>query len=478
MGFIEQAKSGVVWTFLQQFSVQIINFGVQIVLARLLMPSDFGLVAMIAIFIAVGQMLSDSGMTSSLIRNKKNTEDDYGTVFMTNLFVSIGIYIVIFICAPFVGSFYNQDILTSLLRVYALVYIFSSFSAIQVAKFSKELNFRVQFTYQLPSVVVGAAVGVLMAYYDYGVWSLVGLNIAQSFSFSLFLLFFYKWRPKWVVKPALFKHHFQFGYKLTLSGLIDTIYLNLYKVVIGKYFSVNSVGYFSQADNLRLFPITQLSNILSKVTYPLFASIGDDDQKLKRAYMSSVRLVLSISSVLMLILVLIATPLFSMVFGEKWLPSVPYFQILCFASIFLPFSKYNLTILKVKGRSDLFLQVEVIKKVIGVSTLLICLPFGIEAIVWGLCLTNILFAYINGYYSGKLIDYPVIDQVRHTLGIVALAFVPFLFTYLLNEYISEILTNRLLFILINGVVYLILYLPLVFLFNKELVKDLVLILKK
>src|SRR5690606_7775834 len=147
----------------------------------------------------------------------------------------------------------------------------------------------------------------------------------------------------------LFKRHFAFGYKLTLSGLLDTIYLNLYKVVIGKNFPVSSVGYFSQADNLRLFPITQLSNILSKVTYPLFASISDDDEKLKRAYMSSVRLVLSISSVLMLILALVATPLFTIVFGDKWLPSVPYFQILCIASIFLPFSRYNLTILKVKG---------------------------------------------------------------------------------------------------------------------------------
>jgi len=477
MSFITEAKRGVAWTFLQQFSVQIINFVVQIILARLLLPEDFGLVAMIAIFISVGQMLSDSGMTSSLIRSKQNTEEDYGTVFITNLFVSVCIYFVVFFCAPFVSAFYKQDILTPLLRVYALVYVLSSFSAIQIAKFSKELNFKIQFIYQLPSVIVGAVVGVLMAYNDYGVWSLVGLNIAQAFSFSILLFVFYSWRPKLVFKPTLFKNHFHFGYKLTLSGLLDTIYLNLYKVLIGKYFSVSSVGFFSQADSLRLFPINQLSNVLSKVTYPLFSSIGDDNARLKRAYISSVRLVLSISSVLMLILVLVASPLFSVVFGDKWLPSVPYFQILCLASVFLPFSRYNLTILKVKGRSDLFLRVEVIKKVIGVSTLFLCLPFGIEALVWGLCVTNIMFAYINGFFSGKLIGYAVWEQVRDTLSVILLAVIPFVAVYLLNGYLVDILAGKLLVIVIDIILYLVLYLPLVYLLNKRLVEDLALILK-
>src|SRR5690606_34249641 len=156
-------------------------------------------------------------------------------------------------------------------------------------------------------------------------------------------------------------------------------------------------------------------------------SISDDDEKLKRAYISSVRLVLSVSSVLMLILVLIAEPLFLIVFGDKWLPSVPYFQILCVASIFLPFSRYNLTILKVMGRSDLFLRVDVIKKIIGVASLFACLPFGIEVIVWGLCITNVLFAYINGYFSGKMINYSVFEQLKHTFGIVILSVVPFTF---------------------------------------------------
>uniref|UniRef100_UPI00258D8089 lipopolysaccharide biosynthesis protein n=1 Tax=uncultured Chryseobacterium sp. TaxID=259322 RepID=UPI00258D8089 len=324
MSLIKQAKQGVFWTFIQQFSIQFINFGVQIILARLLQPSDFGLIAMIAVFVALGQSLSDSGMTSSLIRNDKNTENDYGTVFLTNLGVSLILYGIAYILAPFVADFYKQDILTDLLRAYALVFIISSFNVVQLAKFTKELNFKSQFTYQLPSVMIGALTGILMAYYGLGVWSLVGLNIAQAISFSLFLWFFYQWKPKLIFDKSIFKYHFDFGYKLTLSGVLNTVYLNLYRIIIGKKFSTTSVGYFTQADSLRLFPVNQLSSVLNKVTFPLFASIKNEPDKLRRAYISSTRLVLSLSSVLMIILILIAKPLFLIVFGEKWLPSVPY----------------------------------------------------------------------------------------------------------------------------------------------------------
>jgi len=478
MGFIKSVKSGIVWTFLQQFSVQSINFGVQMILARLLLPSDFGLIAMINIFIAVGQTLSDSGMTSSLIRNKENSEKDYGTVFITNFFVSLLLYLIIFFTAPFIAQFYDQKILTSILRVYALVYVISSFSVVQIARFTKELKFKDQFKYQLPSVICGACAGIIMAFLDYGVWSLVGLNIVQALTFSLFLLIFYSWKPKLVFEKDTFKYHFNFGYKLTLSGLLDTIYLNLYKVIIGKKFSITSVGYFSQADSLRLFPINQLSSVLNKVTFPLFASIGNDDEKLKRAYRSSVRLVLSVSAALMLILILVAKPLILLVFGAKWLPSVPYFQILCVASIFLPFSRYNLTILKVKGRSDLFLRVEVIKKVIGFITLFLCIPFGIYAIVWGLCITNVSFAYINGYFSGRLINHSLLSQILETLKIILGAILAFIVTYLLGDYFNIASFGSFLSIVTTTFIFLCLYAPIVFVFNKELIKDLSLILKR
>ncbi|MDR2270647.1 MAG: lipopolysaccharide biosynthesis protein [Sphingobacterium sp.] len=477
MGFVSQAKKGVVWTFLQQFSIQLINFVVQIVLARILVPSDFGLIAMITIFIAIGQSLSDSGMTSSLIRNNENTEGDYGTVFITNLGVSIIVYCIVYLIAPLVALFYKQEILTQLLRVFGLVFIFSSFYVVQLAKFTKELNFKSQFTYQVPSVVIGAITGIVMAKQGYGVWSLVGLNLAQASSFGLILWIFYKWKPKWNFDKKVFRNHFDYGYKLTLSGLLNTIYLNLYRILIGKKFSPASVGFFTQADSLRLFPVNQLSAVLNKVTFPLFASIQNDDVKLREAYKSALRLVLSLTSAMMLILVLIAEPLFRMVYGDKWLPSVPYFQILCIASIFLPIGTYNLNILKVKGRSDLFLKVEIIKKIIGVVSLIICIPFGITAIVWSLCLTNIFFAYLNGYFSGKFIDYSVIEQLKNSLSIILISTIPYIIIQLIIHY-NYIALQDSISIILQGGMYVLIYLPLVFLFNKPLMRDIKLVLKR
>lgn len=479
MGFIKAAKSGVVWTFLQQFSVQAINFVVQVVLARPLMPSDFGLIAMIAVFIAIGQSLSDSGMSTSLIRNKANSENDYGTVFITNIAVSLLIYFIVYICAPLVAQFYEQPILTDLLRLYAVVFVISAFSAVQLAKFSKELKFKIQFTYQLPSVVIGAFVGVLLAYQGYGVWSLVWLNIVQNLSFALMLWLFHNWRPQFLFDRSIFFYHFNFGYKLTASSLLHTVYLNLYKIIIGKQFSASNVGYFTQADSLRLFPVSQLSTVLNKVTFPLFASISEDSAKLRQAYISAMRLVLSLSAAMMLVLILVAEPLFLLVFGEKWLPSVPYFQILCIASIFLPIGTYNLNILKVKGRSDLFLRVEVIKKIIGVIALIAAVPLGIEVIVWSLCGTNILFAYLNGYFSGKFIDYNILDQLKGSLHVIGLTIVPALICYgAQSAYPAWVELNEISKIILTTLLYSVLYIPIVWIFNKKLLADIKRILKR
>lgn len=469
MDILKQTKKGLKWSFLQQISVQIINFFVQILLARLLLPSDFGLIAMITIFIAIGQTLSDSGMASSLIRKEENTELDYGTVFITNLVISIVIYFFVFLLAPYVAGFYEQEVLSNILRVYSLVFVINSFISIQLTKFTKEMNFKIQFYYQLPSVVIGAGVGVFLAFNNYGVWSLVWLNIAQSICFATLMWFFHSWRPKFVFEKVLFKYHFDFGYKLTISGLINTIYLNLYKILIGKNFSTMSVGFFTQADNLRLFPINQLSSILNKVTFPLFAKLQNDNAKLLIVYKSLLRMVLALSSVMMLALILIADPLFEVLFGSKWSGAVPYFKILCIASVFLPLGLYNLNILKVKGRSDLFLKIELVKKFIGIVTLFACLPFGINAIVWGLCITNICFAYLNGYYSGKFLNYSLFSQVRDSFYIVLIAIIPFIIAVFLNNYYK--VDNSFLRMAADICVFLGIYMLLVFLFNKSLIND-------
>src|SRR5690606_20811606 len=335
MNIKEKAIRGVIWTSTQQSSVQIINFGVQIILARRLMPEDFGLIAMLTVFIGIGQILMDGGMTSSLIRSKRPDQLDYSTVFITNVIVSLGVYLIVFFVAPFISLYYNQESLTNILRVYAVTFVINSFVAVHVAKLTKEMNFKTQMKLQVPSTVIGAVVGISLAYAGYGVWSLVWLNLAQVIAFAVQNWIFIKWRPWLTFNIRRFKYHFNFSYKMTLSGLLDTVYNDAYRIVIGKFFSPASVGFYNQAETMRLFPVRQLGRVLGTVTYSMFSNIKDDKQ-LKNAYKQTMKMVFFMVVPTMMILIVVGEEFFLFLFGEKWLPAVPYFQLLSFASITTP----------------------------------------------------------------------------------------------------------------------------------------------
>src|SRR5690554_2569777 len=291
------------------------------------MPEDFGLIAMITVFISIGQTLMDSGMTSSIIRMKRPDQLDYSMLFVTNFIISIGIYLLVFLSAPFVAQFYEQSLLKNVLRVFSLTFVIRSFVAVHVAKLTKEMNFKTQMKLQVPSTIVGAIVGITMAYMGFGVWSLVFLNLTQTIVFTIQNWIFIPWRPSLVFDKERFKYHFNFGYKLTLSGLLHTIYSNIYPIVIGKAFTPTQVGFYNQANMMRSMPVHQLGSVFGKVTYPLFSSV-ESDRQLKSAYKQTMKLQFFIVIPVMLILILVAQELFLILFGEKWLPAVPYFQVL------------------------------------------------------------------------------------------------------------------------------------------------------
>lgn len=428
MSLKKQAIAGIKWTFVQQFSVQIINFAVQIILARLLMPEMFGLVAMVVVFMSIGQALMDGGMTSSIIRTKNPDQLDYSTVFITNIIMSLGIYGVIFIAAPYIALFYKQEILTNIIRVLSLTFVIRALVAVHMAKLTKEMNFQLQMKLQIPSTILAGIVGITMAYQGYGVWSLVWLNMIQAISFTVQTLVFMKWRPSLIFNFERFKYHFNFGYKLTLASLIDVIFNDAYRIVIGKFYSPAAVGFFHQAETLRLFPVQQISTVVGKVTYPLFAKMNDDEA-LKFAYKITMKLVLVLIVPLMLGLILIAEEGFRFLFGEKWLSAVPYFQILALASIVRPLSVYNLNILKVKGRSDIFLRIEILKKVIGVVLLIVGLNFQVIGLVISLTVFSYISFIINMYFSGSLISYSIKEQLKDTLLLYMLGGFVFLLLY-------------------------------------------------
>lgn len=453
------------WTFAQQFSVQIINFVVQIILARLLLPEMFGLIAMLAVFISIGQTLMDSGMTSSLIRTKNPDQLDYSTVFITNMGISIFIYLIIFISSPYIAQFYNQEVLSAILKVYALTFVIRSFVAVHIAKLTKEMDFKTQMKLQIPSTIIGAAVGIIMAYNGFGVWSLVWLNLVQTSLFTIQTWIFIKWRPSLVFNKRRLKYHFNFGYKLTLASLLDTIYQNIYTVVIGKAFSPALVGYFNQAETMRKFPVSQLSKVMGKVTYPLFSNIKGDES-LKKAYRATMKLVFFVVVPMMMALIVSGKELFIVLFGEKWLPAVPYFQILAIISITSPLSTYNLNILKVKGRTDLSLKLEVVKKGVGFLGVFLAIPYGMTALIISYLIVSHFALFVNMIFSGRLINYSFWEQVKDIGRIYLIGALVMLASYFLRSYLITQIQSELLILVIIGLTFILLYLVLILLFEK------------
>lgn len=435
MSLRKRAFSGILWSFGQQFSVQVLSFGVSIILARLLEPADFGILGMIAILIAVGNALMDGGLTSSLIRSQNLTSADYSTVFYVNIGGSILVYIGCYIMAPLVASFFKQEILTAVIRLYSLTFVINAFAGVQFTRLTKDMNFKKQLIIQLPSVVGGGLVGIFLSYSGYGVWSLVWMHITQSFLQTVQLWFSSNWRPEAIFDIQKFKMHVKFGYKLMLSGILDTFFNNIYNVVIGKFFSIAQVGYYTRAYSVRQLPVQNIAGALNRVTYPLFASIQHDDEKLRSAYKKLMQQVLFWVAPILITLLIIAEPFFTFLFTDKWLPAVPYFQLLCIGGIMYPLHAYNLNILNVKGRSDLFLKLEIIKKSIVLAGVLSTIRFGIYGLLYFEIFSSVLFYFINGWYSGKMIGYSVMNQLADILPIFLVAAAVGIIVWFLNSYV-------------------------------------------
>jgi O-antigen/teichoic acid export membrane protein len=437
MSLQAKAISGFFWTFSQQFSIQLINFIVSIILARILLPEEFGLIGMIALFIGIGNVLVDSGLASSLIRTSNPDQKDYSTVFFINLTGSLLIYVLVFLAAPAISGFFNQAILTSIIRVYALTFVITAFQSVQIARLSKEMNFKKQLTIQVPSLIAGGLLGIVLAYLGYGVWSLVWMNVCQNFLSSVMLWFGTGWRPDFFFDKRKFKHHFYFGYKLTLSALIGTIYQNLYNLIIGKFFSAAQLGFYTRANSMRQLPIQNIGSALNKVTYPMFAAIHNDDLKLRLAYRKLMQQVMFWIAPALIGLAVIAEPLFRFLLTDKWLPAVPYFKILCMASLLYPVHAYNLNILLVKGRSDLSLKIDIAKQIFIAAGIFCSIPFGIYGLLYFQVISTVISFFINGLYTGRMIGYSSWQQLKDILPILFFAFLVGLLTWFLDHLLVQ-----------------------------------------
>ena len=458
MSLKKQALSGIFWTGLQQISSQIIIFIISVILARILMPEEFGLIGMIAIFIAIGNALINGGMASSLIRSGELDEDDYTTVFYFNLIASVLIYLLVYLAAPYIAGFYNQPVLTKIIRVYSLVFIIQSFSIIQETRLTKLMDFKTQMQINIPSLVIGGITGIIMALNHYGVWSLVGYKLVQATVKVLYYWYKTRWYPHGKFIREKFKKHFTFGYKLTLSGLLNTVFNNLYLIIIGHYFSAAQVGYYQRAKSLQSLPSQNLSTIITKVTYPLFSQIKNNNQRLKEAFARMMKMILFIIAPLMILLGVLAEPLFRFLFTAKWLPAVPYFQILVIVGILYPLHSYNMNILKVKGRSDLFLKLEIIKKILIVAVIAMVIPYGIYGLLYGSVVISLISYFINTYYAGNLIHYKVPEQIKDVIPIILLSLLAGIITFIWDYFLKNYLHYDFIRLLTGGLIFLAVYL--------------------
>ncbi|GAB3289747.1 lipopolysaccharide biosynthesis protein [Pseudidiomarina andamanensis] len=411
MNLSQKTTSGIIWNFFEQFARRGFGVLVTLVLAYFLTPEDYGLVAMMAVFLALGSSLMQSGFSQALIRMPDVTQTDYNTAFFANIVLGIVAYALLFLIAPLISVFYEEPQLTLLIRVASLSIVISSFQVVQQASLSRELNFKAQVKAVLPASIISGVIAVWFAYLDFGVWALVGQMILASLLQTLFLWLVQGWRPtKDFSLPAL-KDMYSFGYKLFLSGVLDTIFQNLYVVVIAKIFSAPIAGLYFFANQIKQIVIAQLVSSVQAVTYPALSKLNTDDEILRRGYSRVIRAITFIVFPALAFLAVLAEPIFSIFLPDKWFAAASYLQLMCLASFLIPVHSVNLNILKVKGRSDLFLLLEVLKKTVAIVIMAISLQGGIYGLLVGQIITSVIVFIPNSYFSKKLIGYGVYSQL-------------------------------------------------------------------
>lgn len=422
-GLKQKAVKGAAWQLGNLFITQGAQLVISIVLARLIMPSQFGIIAMFAVFNSIAGVLIDSGFAKALVRKTDRTDVDCSSMFYFNIAVAITCYIILFLCAPFIARFYNMAELTPIIRVASISLVISSFGAIQGTMFQISLNFKILSICSMISMISSGIIGIILAYLDWQVWALVSQMVLGAFFSTLLLWLFSSWRPRLTFSMSSIKEMFSFGSKLLASALLDKVYGQLYSITIGKFYNAANLGYYSRSNALASFVATTPSGILNSVSYPALCKMQHDDEYLARGYRKFLRVTAFIVFPLSLGLSAAAYPLINVVYTAKWMSAAPLLQILCFALMWWPIHAINLNLLQVKGRSDLFLRLEIIKKIIGFTVLCSTLPFGITTMCYGMIVNSIISLFINTYYTGKLIHLGFWQQMKDILPSLLLSLV-------------------------------------------------------
>lgn len=423
---------GLGWSAIENVMKLGISFVISIVLAWKLSPDEYGLIGILMIFISVFNAIVDSGFTNAIIRKKDATDVDYSTVFYTNLVISVFMALILFFCARPISYFFKRDELIPLTQVMSVVVVINALAIVQRARMTRNIDFKTQTKVTIISSLVSGIIGIGMAYLGCGVWSLVAQQISSQLLNTILLWFYNRWVPSLVFSWSSFREMWTFGWKLLVSCLIDTTWKEIYQVVVGKFYSSATLGLYTRAKQFSQIFSSNLTSIVQRVSYPVLASIQDDKVRLKYAYQKVIKTTMLPTFVLMFGMAACARPMILSLIGEKWIECVPFLQLICFTGMLYPLHAINLNMLQVQGRSDLFLKLEIIKKIIAVGPLLLGIFIGIYWMICGSIVNSCIAYYLNAYYSGPYLNYSISQQIRDIMPSFLIALIMSIPVYLMS----------------------------------------------
>lgn len=453
----QKAISGVKWTFLDQAGSLGISFLVGIVLARLLDPSEYGLIGMVTVFTAIATVFTDSGFGQAMVRKTNLTEEDRLTAFWFSTGVGVLVYFTLFLFAPWVSVFYKEPQLTDILRVTSIPILFSGLLTIPNMMFTRDINFKIITKISFSRAILSGLIGIYMAMKGYGVWALIAQGLVSSGVEIILYNFYYRWKIKFIFNKKSFEYLWGFGSKMLASNLLSAAYNNLYQVIIGKFYNSADLGQYQRGQSYSGLFSNTLTQVVQKVSFPTLSKIQDDIVRLRNGYRKIIRTTTFISCSGCIALAAMAKPLIIILIGEKWLPAAEYLQIICFGALLYPVHAINLNVLTVMGRSDLFLKLEIIKKIIGVVPIIIGVFIGIKMMLWAGVASSFLSFAINAYYSDRLINYSFEKQFTDILPFIivslCLGVLTWSITFLSVQVVFQLLIQLVVFVTLTIVYY-------------------------
>ena len=430
--FKDKTIKGVAWSGIDNVAQFGVSFVVSIVLARLLSPDDYGLLGIIAIFTAVCTALINGGFTTALIRKKDATDDDYNTSFIVNLGMSLLLYAVIYLCSPFIADFFNRQELIALTRVSSLGMIVGALALVQQTRLTKCIDFKTQTKITIIASIASGVIGITMAFLKLGVWALVSQQLSSQILRTILLWIVNKWIPKLQFSSKSFHDLFGFGWKMMVSRVLDTVWMELYQVVVGKFYSPATLGQYTRAKGFSQLFSSNLTAVIQRVTYPVLSNIQDDKNRMILAYRRIIKTTVFITAISMFFLGAISEPLLYCLIGPKWHEASTYLPLICISGSLYPLHAINLNMLQVQGRSDLFLGLEIIKKIIGITPLAVCYFYGVMPMLFVNLFIGIICYFLNSYFPGKLLGYTSWMQLKDIAPSYGLATLIALLVYFLQ----------------------------------------------